>query len=410
MKKVNLNYRKSVSALLATVAVCAVLWIFVAPVQEYQSELVPVKDAGTGKWGYADTTGKVVIAFQYDAAEAFHEGLAKVYLNRKYGFIDRTGNESVPLKYDMVDNFSEKLAAVKLEEKYGFIDKTGKVVIAFRYDTAEAFHKGLAKVHLNRKYGFIDTTGTEVILPKYDSVGSFSKTVVKVKLADKYGYVDLSGQEIIPVIYDEIGSFSNIPLPPMIYRIARVKSDGKYGYVDQSGKEMIPCKYREIGPFSDGIAKANLNGKWIYLSPTGQAVSIKTLFKANTSEMNYAENVTVSFALSEDGRTISDLSVQIKNLKYSHVEVKGHTSHTHNLSMISATVNFQGEGRINSNSRYINTILFGKNSITDLNFQDDLTSARGTFTCVYEYSSGNSNFDIPLGSVTLYFHNVGVKR
>ncbi|MDD1428759.1 WG repeat-containing protein [Dolichospermum sp. ST_sed9] len=45
-----------------------------------------------GKWGYINTSGKVVIPYQFDDVDSFQEGLANVKINGKEHLIDKTGN------------------------------------------------------------------------------------------------------------------------------------------------------------------------------------------------------------------------------------------------------------------------------------------------------------------------------
>ncbi|OPH37441.1 hypothetical protein B5J94_05580 [Moraxella lacunata] len=52
---------------------------------EYSEGLLAVKK--DSKWGYADTTGEVVIDLTYEHASGFSEGMAVIRLNEKYGFI-----------------------------------------------------------------------------------------------------------------------------------------------------------------------------------------------------------------------------------------------------------------------------------------------------------------------------------
>jgi hypothetical protein len=65
-------------------------------VGEFSEELCVVrKDGGkigSGKCGYIDTLGKVVIDFKFEAAHTFENGRAKVKLNNLWGAIDKTGN------------------------------------------------------------------------------------------------------------------------------------------------------------------------------------------------------------------------------------------------------------------------------------------------------------------------------
>lgn len=75
------------------------------------------------KWGYMDKTGKNITPIKYDSADYFHEGLAKVEINKKRGYIDKTGKEIVPLIYDYVyaSNFNESVVIVRLNDKWGIM-------------------------------------------------------------------------------------------------------------------------------------------------------------------------------------------------------------------------------------------------------------------------------------------------
>ncbi|MCL2816465.1 MAG: WG repeat-containing protein [Oscillospiraceae bacterium] len=52
-----------------------------------------------GKFGFADTTGKIVIPFEYDDAYCFAEGLAAVEKNGKWGFINKLNEAVIPFIY-----------------------------------------------------------------------------------------------------------------------------------------------------------------------------------------------------------------------------------------------------------------------------------------------------------------------
>lgn len=57
---------------------------------EFQEGLAPVEN-GQRLNGYIDPTGAMAIPCQWEKAEAFSEGLARVWLDGKCSFIDRTG-------------------------------------------------------------------------------------------------------------------------------------------------------------------------------------------------------------------------------------------------------------------------------------------------------------------------------
>jgi hypothetical protein len=52
---------------------------------------VRIGDPQTGKQGYIDRTGAVVIRPQFDGAHMFCQGLAQVKVGTKWGYIDKTG-------------------------------------------------------------------------------------------------------------------------------------------------------------------------------------------------------------------------------------------------------------------------------------------------------------------------------
>jgi hypothetical protein len=67
---------------------------------------------------YIDKTGKIMFTLSPDLrGESFSEGLARVYSRSKdrYGFIDTTGKLVIPVKYVSAKDFSEGLSAVEFD-------------------------------------------------------------------------------------------------------------------------------------------------------------------------------------------------------------------------------------------------------------------------------------------------------
>lgn len=109
----------------------------------------------SGKAGYLNNRGEVVIDMEYDIAKPFMNGLGIVYKNSKWGVIDKSDNIITPLTYDEISEFKNGLARVQLESKYGFINQSGKVTIPIEYTYANDFEDGLIIAHLN-KVGVIE--------------------------------------------------------------------------------------------------------------------------------------------------------------------------------------------------------------------------------------------------------------
>jgi hypothetical protein len=199
--------------------------------------LLPVKVSG--KWGYVNGTGQLVINPQFDYATEFREGRAGVCLGKTcgfwgssspnnsfpndslWGFIDTSGKVVVTPQYPEASFFSEGLAPVCTGDcsqnptkpfSRGYTDREGKVVIPMQFGIASAFSEGLAQVCVGKciwdsdsasytgKFGFIDHSGHFVINPQYEDVNDFKNGIAKVTVGKgndaKSGYIDKTGKTI----------------------------------------------------------------------------------------------------------------------------------------------------------------------------------------------------------------------
>jgi hypothetical protein len=117
-------------------------------VSRFHDGYAVVWDAGknfdTGVAHFIDKTGKQVFGRTFQAAGEFSEGLAEVEVNGKWGFIDTSGRMVIQPQFatdeSTLPGFSEGLAAVDKEVwKVGYIDKTGKWVIQPKYASGGFF-------------------------------------------------------------------------------------------------------------------------------------------------------------------------------------------------------------------------------------------------------------------------------
>ena len=77
-------------------------------------------------FGYVNEKLEVVVPHIYQEANDFSEGLAAVCLKGKWGFIDTTGKLVVPCVYgDATFDFEDGLALVEVGDDFGYIDKNG---------------------------------------------------------------------------------------------------------------------------------------------------------------------------------------------------------------------------------------------------------------------------------------------
>lgn len=119
---------------------------------------------------YINKEGKTVLSPKgISKAGDFKDGLAGVQDKNtgKIGFIDKTGNVVIPMKYDTVFfNFENGLTAASINGKAGYINKSGEVVIPFKYDAvAFQFVEGYSLVKSGDKLFYIDKQGVEYYEP-----------------------------------------------------------------------------------------------------------------------------------------------------------------------------------------------------------------------------------------------------
>ena len=108
-----------------------------------------VKGKYDSRWGYIDTTGKIVIPYQYDYALEFSEGLAAVCEKDKIGeqwvYINTEGKVVIRnerLEWSNVTSFHEGYAWVKDIGSTYPIDKSGEVIARLNI-SKETFRKKL---------------------------------------------------------------------------------------------------------------------------------------------------------------------------------------------------------------------------------------------------------------------------
>ena len=204
------------------------------------------------RYGFMDTTGKVVIPPIYKRASNFSEGVSIVITeNNEKIVIDKTGKQLLNLTSVKPEDyiktgkslesfkrityfglFYEDKIQVKVSTglkvikygndvkyrykstKYGYADKTGKIVINPAFDMVRPFSEGRAAVMKNQKWGFIDSVGNIIVDFKYEyEPGAFIEGLASVRSNDgrvkenkdheefrsfdKVGFIDKSGKQLI---------------------------------------------------------------------------------------------------------------------------------------------------------------------------------------------------------------------
>jgi len=184
----------------------------------------------------ADKDGASTATPRFDDVGAFSEGLAVVRVKKKFGYIDTSGRLVIPLRFADAAPFSEGLALVyttlgmnllgKTEGVWlfasaGYIDRTGKFAIEPRLiENAHKFSEGLAAFEPGAsswgtaKWGYLDKTGKWAIKPQFAKAGDFSEGLAPVAIIvdpktkrEKWGYINQTGKLQIPTQFDGVQGF-----------------------------------------------------------------------------------------------------------------------------------------------------------------------------------------------------------
>jgi len=252
--------------------------------------------ADGGKWGFIDRAGEVVIDPRFQAADAFHEGLAAVKVGDKWGYIDKTGKVVIEPGFDDAIGFSQYVVSVSGRElgeglarvaigdmcEEGLViepapgvrlyDEDGRELSRVTsYDTL--YHKRA------QKWGFIDKTGKMVVEPQLSHrLFTDSEGLTQVELSGgKWGYIKPgSGTThylVISRLFDDAGNFGEGLAPVCRGCIGRMWSfRGKWGYIDRMGKVVIEVEFDDAGNFGEGLAPVKVGDKWGYIDKTGELV------------------------------------------------------------------------------------------------------------------------------------------
>ena len=252
------------------------LVLFALSSSVYAQSLTPFRN-GTGKWGFKDASGKIIVQPKYDFAPGtFSEGVVIVKnsgLNGA-GFVDVTGREIAPPQFTTAYPFTNGVAlACKggrdiygTGGKWGAINKNGEIIIPFIYDRTSGNFEGDSYViaETGQQSITLDKNGKTVTFPAFDNVpGNFYRTAYSpARKGDKWGLIDKLGKVIIPIEHEAVQWESEGLVP--------VKKGGKWGYMDLKGQWKIEPLYEYAPRFEKGFAVPQLAGKYGCINKQGK--------------------------------------------------------------------------------------------------------------------------------------------
>ena len=163
-------------------------------------------------WKLINKTGANVGDYQFIQTgvnipvEQFSEDqqLAKVMISGRYGYINYKGKLVIDAIYEDAGTFIGKMARVSSGSSYYFINNKGKKV-SQAFDNARDMVDGYAAINISGRWGFMNAKGNVTISPIYDEVSDFYCGYAAVKQGTSYGVIDEKGKTVVPT-----GLFSSL--------------------------------------------------------------------------------------------------------------------------------------------------------------------------------------------------------
>lgn len=249
-----------------------------------------------GKFGVADSTGRITISCELDKARGFYNGIDILFKEDKQGLMNAYGQQIIPCEYQYVlwenepkysslehpGTYVGNILPVKADKNSGWelYNRSGRKIRGQHYKVAiQTGDPKLIKVRESRNdykvlYGIVDENGQITIPCKYYSISVFGndRAWVKQNYSDSWTLITSKGERLM--------TLSKGVTPSAFHDgMAAVSEKGKIGYCDTSGKFVIPMQYEQIrnsdGSYTSkdfyyGKAKVSYNGKPGSIDKTGK--------------------------------------------------------------------------------------------------------------------------------------------
>ncbi|MEQ2006871.1 MAG: WG repeat-containing protein [Limisphaerales bacterium] len=212
-------------------------------------------------------------------SQAADTNLLPVRVSGRYGYINHAGKMVIQPQFKNAGEFSEGLAVIEAEAgRSGYISTSGKVVIRPQFTIAGSFSEGLADVMADGRWHYIRRNGTRAFKGDFDSAGPFVRGVARVgfeTLKSKLfsGFADV-GMEVNERFINTKGEFVSKPPPPVssATNLFRFSNGELFGYTNSAGAVRIKPQFGMAYPFSEGLAPVIVDGMWGAINREGKLV------------------------------------------------------------------------------------------------------------------------------------------
>lgn len=204
------------------------------------------------KVGVIDSTGKTVVAFEYDGINV-KGGNYHVEKNSRHGVVKPDGSILIPVEYDSIEIKDTQYEVIK-NGKHGILASAGTVIIPAEYDKISVLEDGRYDVTKEGKVGILAADASVIISPEYDSIKTWEDGRYEVTKAGNVGILASDGSSIVPVSYSSIEELDDGRY--------LVSSNRNYGIVDNKGTVIIKPAYDSVTYENTNTYTVKKNGKY----------------------------------------------------------------------------------------------------------------------------------------------------
>ncbi|MBR5835329.1 MAG: WG repeat-containing protein [Bacteroidales bacterium] len=217
----------------------------------FSEGMAPVQNMRTGKWGFVNRKGYLVIDMKYDTVYSFSNNIALVKHRNEYLYLSKEGRRKriegaagQPLKF--VNGFAKISTATGV----GFIGKDLKLLTVYGKDASDFNQEGLAALELETgELVYVSRSGRIQFKADYDRIGNFNNGLAWVYKNGKYGYINTKGELVIDTLFTTATDFRD--------SVAFVSTKDRYGCIRYTPGYKMP----EVSFTSLAIKDGNANGK-----------------------------------------------------------------------------------------------------------------------------------------------------
>ncbi len=206
----------------------------------------------------------------------------------KVGIIDSSGVVVLPFEYDKIGPYSQNCFVFMKDGKIGAVNDKNEMLLPFKYDMIlppNRYIDSLYAVQSGGKWALAHRGGNLVTDYIFSNV---EDDIMKMTLymGDNYYYLWSDFTE----------------------GLAAVRKDGKYGFIDKKGNLVLPMQYEGASPFSEGLAAVQGDNGWRFINKKGETVIAGPFYYCPSSFQNGYATITTDdgeYTIDKKGKRVA---------------------------------------------------------------------------------------------------------